>query len=61
MSVLGTCVACEVPGVRVASCTNDCPCLVCETCADRFLQEGACGVCGMACTEDETWDASDPN
>ena len=60
MSVLGTCVACEIPNVRVATATAECACLVCEKCANQFMTEGVCGVCGMA-FDDDTFDESDPD
>ncbi len=42
---IGTCVACQCPNVRVATSTTDCACLVCERCAELFMEEGVCGVC----------------
>jgi hypothetical protein len=53
MAVIGTCQACELPDVRIAPSTTDCACLVCERCAQMFLDDGVCGVCGTPLPEDE--------
>ena len=53
---LGPCTACEAPNQRLAIATGDCACLVCEACANRFLEAGQCGVCGTLYTEDELAD-----
>jgi hypothetical protein len=53
MAVTGTCQACLIPNVRVAPATTDCACLVCERCAQMFLDEGLCGVCGTPLPADE--------
>ena len=59
MNILGTCQACEAPNVRLASCTNDCACLVCERCANQFLQDGVCGICGTTFTDDNPEDVEE--
>jgi hypothetical protein len=53
MAQVGTCVACEVTNVRVATATAECACHVCEHCAELFMDDGACGVCGAALREDD--------
>jgi len=52
MAQVGTCIACEAPNVRVATATAECACQVCEHCAEIFMNDGACGVCGAALSED---------
>src|SRR4051812_40322488 len=52
---IGTCSACQIPKIRLATSTTDCPCLVCESCGNRFLAQAVCGVCGTTFTEDELW------
>jgi hypothetical protein len=42
MAQVGTCVACEVTHVRVATATAECACQVCEHCAEMFMADGAC-------------------
>ena len=49
----GTCQACQVPNVRVASATNDCSCQVCEKCVLVFLDDACCGICGTPFEADE--------
>jgi hypothetical protein len=51
MAQAGTCVACEVTNVRVA--TAECACHVCERCAELFMADGACGVCGAVLSADD--------
>ena len=53
MAQVGTCVACEVTNVRVATATAECACQVCEPCAELFMADGACGVCGAALSADD--------
>ena len=53
MARVGTCVACEVTNVRVATATAECACQVCEHCAEMFMADGACGVCGPALSPDD--------
>ena len=53
MAQVGTCVACEVTHGRVATATAECACQVCEHCAEMFMADGACGVCGAALSEDD--------
>ena len=53
MAQVGTCVACEVTNVRVATATAECACQVCEHCAELFMADGACGVCGAALSTDD--------
>ena len=53
MAQVGTCIACEVPNVRIATATAECACLVCEQCAERFMQDGVCGVCGTVLSADD--------
>ena len=48
----GTCAACHTPDQRLAIATGDCVCLVCESCANQFLDAGQCGVCGILFTDD---------
>ena len=48
----GTCVACEATNVRVATATAECACHVCEHCAELFMNDGACGVCGAPLSAD---------
>jgi len=55
----GTCAACQRPDQRVAPATEDCTCLVCEVCANTFLDANQCGVCHTVFTEDEPLDAFD--
>jgi len=52
MMDLGTCAACHTPQQRLAIATGDCACLVCEACANRFLDANQCGVCGVLFTDD---------
>jgi hypothetical protein len=52
MAQVGTCIACEAPNVRVVTATAECACQVCEHCAEIFMHDGACGVCGAALSED---------
>ena len=52
MAQVGTCIACEAPNVRVATATAECACQVCEHCAEIFMNDGACGVCGTALSAD---------
>jgi len=52
MAQVGTCVACEVTNVRVATATAECACQVCEHCAELFMADGACGVYGAALSAD---------
>jgi hypothetical protein len=49
----GTCAACHRPDQRLAIASGDCECLVCEDCANQFLDANQCGVCGTVFTEDE--------
>ena len=53
MAQVGTCVACEVTNVCVATATAECACHVCEHCAELFMADGACGVCGAALSTDD--------
>ena len=53
MAQIGTCIACEVTHVRVATATAECACQVCEHCAELFMHDGACGVCGTAFSVDD--------
>ena len=53
MVQVGTWVACEVTNVRVATATAECACHVCEHCAELFMADGACGVCGAALSTDD--------
>jgi len=48
----GTCVACEVTNVRVATATTECAYQVCEHGAELFMADGACGVYGAALSAD---------
>jgi len=59
MAQIGTCMACEVPHVRIATATAECACLVCEPCAERFIQDGVCGVCGTALSADDLDEETD--
>ena len=59
MAQVGTCVACEVPNVRIATATAECACRVCEPCAERFIQDGVCGVCGTALSADDLDEETD--
>ena len=52
----GTCAACQRPDQRLAQATEDCECLVCEDCANAFLDANECGICGPVFTEDEPVD-----
>jgi len=52
MAQVGICIACEAPNVRVATATADCACHVCEPCAEIFMHDGVCGVCGTALSAD---------
>ena len=54
MAQVGTCVACEVPNVRVA--TAECACQVCEPCAELFMADG---VCGTALSADDLEEEAD--
>jgi hypothetical protein len=56
---LGTCVACEATHVRVATATAECACQVCEHCAEMFMADGACGVCGAALSADNVEEEDD--
>ena len=56
---IGTCTACHRPDQRLAIATGDCDCLICEACANAFLDANQCGVCGMVFTEDERMDDTD--
>ena len=47
-----TCAACRRPDSHLAIATGDCECLICEDCANQFLDAGQCGVCGILFTED---------
>jgi len=53
MAQIGICIACETPNVRVATATAECACQVCEHCAELFMQDGVCGVCGAALSTDD--------
>ena len=53
MAQVGTCVACAVPTIRVATATAECACHVCEHCAELFMADGVCGVCGVALRADD--------
>ena len=59
MAQVGTCVACEVTNVRVATATAECACQVCEHCAELFMADGACGVCGAALSADDLEEEDD--
>jgi hypothetical protein len=59
MAQVGTCVACEVTNVRVATATAECACHVCEHCAELFMADGACGVCGAALSTDDLEEEDD--
>jgi hypothetical protein len=59
MPQVGTCVACEVTNVRVATATAECACQVCEHCAELFMADGACGVCGAALSADDPEEEDD--
>src|SRR5262249_38841414 len=59
MAQVGTCVACEVTNVRVATATAECACHVCEHCAEMFMADGACGVCGTALSADDLEEEDD--
>ena len=59
MAQVGTCVACEVTNVRVATATAECTCQVCEHCAELFMADGACGVCGAALSADDVEEEDD--
>ena len=59
MAQVGTCIACEVPNVRVATATAECACHVCEPCTERFMQDGVCGVCGAALSADDLDEEAD--
>ena len=48
----GTCAACRMPEQRLALATGDCDCLVCEACANQFLEANQCGVCGTVFPDD---------
>jgi len=37
----------------VATATAACACHVCEHCAEIFMDDGACGVCGAALSADD--------
>ena len=52
MAQIGTCVACAVTNVRVATATAECACHVCEHCAERCMADGACGVCDATLSPD---------
>ena len=55
----GTCIACEVTNVRVATATAACACHVCEHCAEMFMDDGACSVCGAALRADDLEEEDD--
>jgi hypothetical protein len=59
MAQVGTCVAREVTNVRVATATAECACQVCEHCAELFMADGACGVCGAALSTDDLEEEDD--
>ena len=59
MAQVGTCVACEVTNVRVATATAECACHVCEHCAELFMADGVCGVCGAALSADDLEEEDD--
>ena len=59
MAQIGTCMACEVPHVRIATATAECAFLVCEPCAERFMQDGVCGVCGTVLSTDDLDEETD--
>jgi hypothetical protein len=59
MTQVGTCVACAVTNVRVATATAECACHVCEHCAELFMADGACGVCGAALSADDLEEEDD--
>lgn len=54
-----TCGACEVTNVRVATATAECAWQVCEHCAELFMADGACGVCGAALSTDDLEEEDD--
>jgi len=60
MAQIGTCVACEVMNVRVATATAECACHVCEHCAEMFMADGACGVCGATLRPDDVEEDDEP-
>jgi len=45
--------------VRVATATAECACQVCEHCAELFMADGACGVCGAALSADDVEEEDD--
>ena len=59
MAQIGICIACETPHVRVATATAECTCLVCEHCAELFMQDGVCGVCGATLRTDDLVEEDD--
>ena len=43
----------------VATATAECACQVCEHCAELFMADGACGVCGAALSADDLEEEDD--
>lgn len=50
--LIDACAACH-ERAPLASSTGDCPCLVCEACANRFMEAYQCGVCKAQFPKDE--------
>ena len=47
-----TCPTCHARAVLHRP-TTDCACLVCIVCAEKFLKQGQCGLCGVLFLDDD--------